>query len=393
MSRSISVKQLPPTFKFVARNKLLPVFLLFLSVLAPAVLRADTSERTVTRGNTFTIERPRDSTFLKWTIDSFDARKLSLRETTMADTVGRDRFQFEALETGESTINLVLEQSTVFGNSVASTETIVVNVVEPGVSTGDRTGDNSDGSGAPRVSDETVERLTEDPEESSPSPPSTAGTDNNGRADVAGLDREEWDQAQELIETERYEAARNIIEEQIQDARGTAKQRWQNELARTYMEQGQYEQAANQWEAMVEEFSNGPVAEWKYKAARAYREAGMNDQAELTLLEIRHRHRQAEQWVNAMIEMGEIAIDRGNYDRARSILETARKPLEDRDNPRLTLRLARMYDDFEPIRDYERAVRLYQSAGEALRDSDPEVSQEALDRAEYLRENYVNFGF
>jgi TolA-binding protein len=392
MSRSVSARRRPPIFRSSASSSLLLLLGVLTGVLLfPAQLSAQV-ERTVDRGEQFTVERSRSSSFLRWSVDSFDARKLSLVETTLADTVGTDQFQFEALESGEATVELKLQQTTVLGPETTDTETIILRIREPAADS-DETDGGTTPVGPPTVSDATIQDLQETDE--------AEGTRRNvpdpGNGDettgLAGLDRERWNQIEDLIENERFQAARDIINERLNESRGTAKQRWHNKLAQSYLEAEEYEQAAAEWDTMVEQYERGPTAEWKLESAKALREAGMDDQAELTLLEIRHRHRGSDQWVNAMVELGELAIRRGNYERARTILESAREPLEGTSNPRLDLRLARLYDEYAPVRDYERAVSLYESAGEALRETDPEAAQQALDRARHLRENYVNFGF
>jgi predicted Zn-dependent protease len=90
--------------------------------------------------------------------------------------------------------------------------------------------------------------------------------------------------------------------------------------------------------------------------------------------------------------LADIALENNNVERARTILERAQSVLPGDQYPRLTLRLARLYDEYTPVRDYRRAVQLYRKAARQLEESDSEAARNARKRADYLTQNYVNFG-
>jgi len=402
MFKSISHRRQPRIFEFKRRSNvdvILFIITLFIFSTSPTFAANSNRSTVSTRvGEMFTVEQPRESTFLRWNATGFERRLIRLRRTSLADTVGKDRFEFEALEKGSTQIRLQLIKSTVFGENQIDTRTVNVNIQSAEAPVGPGVNESENAEDAPTVPDTIARKIREDQDslQSPGSGNSTSRQENSqpGETLLESLEESpEWQRVQDLIDRGQFPAARNIINQQIEESEGVRRRKWKDLLARSFQEQGQFQQAARTWQELIDTFPKGPVPEWRLSMARAYRRAGSNDQAELALLELRHRNQDAPQWVDAMVELGELAIERGNYERARTILENARGPLQGRNNPRLLLQLARIYDRYRPVRDYERAVRLYRRASSALEGKDQSSAETARKRAQYLEENYVNFGF
>ena len=339
------------------------LILIFLAGVTGFVLpaRAEVYRRPL--GDTVVISRPLPSTFHRWEIEDFSGNYFQ-NVDEIVEEERQVQFVFQAVEAGTESLHLRRLRRTAFVEEVDDTAQITLV------------------SYAPEEPD--VPEEVEEPEEEIAEPEPEDPRDRAEREALAEVD--------ELLEIERYEAARELIHQQIDGAEDEETEiRWLNKLAESYYAEEDFEQAIASWEEMVESFPEESPASWLYRIAESYREMDEDDEAELLLLRIRHRHRATYRWSDAMKMLAEIAIDRENYERAASILESLRaayrQPTGD-----VLLELARLYDRFEPVRDYERAVEYYRQAARQLQNEQPDRAREVNRRADYLEENYVGFG-
>lgn len=372
------------TFRLNERNDVLSagILLVLLFVATPLCAQQQTSSsRTVTPGDTFAVDLPVESSFHAWELNDYDVRKLSLVSKEPPSGLGRYRFVFETLGQGQTSLEFQRLLETAISRETLENRTVNVTVREetPEPATEEPEAPDEEPSPSPEP----------EPEEPEPEPsPEEGGTQPATAPDPAGS---AWDEANELIETGQHDEARDLIQEQIGDAAGEERQRWMNLVAESHMDQENYGEAIAQWEDMIDEFSQGPKAEWLRSVARAHRLNGANDQAELALIQIRHRHRDSPQWEEAMQELGNMALEDNNVERARELLEEVESSLSGRRNPEVLMQLAEIYDRYPPTRNYYKAVKLYQRAARRFDSSDTR-GRKAQKRASYLRENFLNFG-
>lgn len=358
------------------------VCLLFF-VLGSSVARAQTVNTRA--GETFTVSLTAGSSYQNWELDSYDENFVELENSERSDAEQQVEFIFRAVTAG--TTQLVFEKSI---------RTALV--------------DRRQGSDTYQVIIE-ADRTTSESEAESEFEPQSPSLETDysasDRADTdsgSQLDRDDWAMVNEFIELEKFDAARETIREKIdeysedgrqsssQDNSNKLKRRWLTKLAESFEQAEEYEQAIETWQRLTEEFPEGPVARWLYSIAQNYRKLNDDDQAELVLLRIRHRHRDSPVWTKAMEMLGRIAIENGEMERARQLLEKAEQVYRSGDRPGLLLKLAEVYDRYEAVRDYAKAVRFYRRAADRLEDSQPDKAEKARRRARYLENNFVDFG-
>ncbi|MFB6345265.1 MAG: tol-pal system YbgF family protein [bacterium] len=333
-------------------------------------------------GETFSISHPVNSSFHSWELESYDVRKLSLKLKQSADTIGNYRFVFQALENGQVTITLTKTLNTALTSETIDEHTVTVSIEERPEQP-EPSPDEPEESPPPDTQ-ETTETVTES--ESAP-PPDQHDPDQG----PPGVDQTAWNRAEELIETGNFQEARNIIDEQIQDAAGEKRQSWMELKARSFREEQNYDGALEVYRSMLDQFQDGPKAKWLHAIADINMQQDQPDQARLSYLEIRHRYPDSSQWPSTMINLAKLALDNNNVKRARRLLERARSRVNVRNHPEILMNLAEIYDRFSSVRDYPRAVELYERAASVFDDSDTQA-QAATDRAEYLKKNFLEFG-
>lgn len=386
------------TSRLTVKNSGLVFFVVVFSLCSGLVRAQENANQslTVQPGDTFDVTLPVNSSFHSWELVDYDVRKLSLVSREPPSNVGDYRFVFETLGSGDVELEFRRNLNTAISTEELEEHFVAVNIQEET--------EEEEESPQPGPVEQSSPEESPEPDESQPeaepaqeepgtspeeSPSDTIHQPEN--EDAPENDESYWNRANELIETEYYEEARELIQEQSGQAAGQARQRWRNLEAESYFEQGNYGEAIATWEDMIEEFQQGPQAQWLLSVAEAHQENGAPDQAELALLEIRHHHGDAPEWPRAMTQLAQIAQDKDNSDRARRILEEARSRLSNRQHPDILMKLARIYDQYPSTRNYYKAVKLYQQAARGF-DSSDSRSQEARDRANYLRENFLNFG-
>ncbi len=208
----------------------------------------------------------------------------------------------------------------------------------------------------------------------------------------------EWSSARDLRERGQYEAARDLIEENIEnfspdDENDDSLQVfWREKLALNYMADENFGNAIEIWENLVDNHPGQDVARRLYMIARAQRADGAEDEADITLRLIRHRHRQRPEWVPAMLELGDLMEEQGDYEEARSLWEQAQQAAAPQYQADLFLRLAELYRGYREVRDFPRAVEYYRRAADLLVEEEPEKAEEINERAQHLVENYINYG-
>lgn len=194
-----------------------------------------------------------------------------------------------------------------------------------------------------------------------------------------------------LHRRDRYGAARKMIRTELKQAGGTVERFWRNRLAENYRMDGRFLEAASTWEELIETHSGGPVATWKLQQARAYRSAGRPGEAEILLLRIRYEHPRSTTWLDAMLELARISLDRGRLQEARRLLSTTSQRFPPRNHPSLAYELARIYDRYPSIRDFSRAVWFYQMVA-SRHAPGPAQARQADRRAHHLTRAYLQFG-
>lgn len=361
------------------------VCLLLIGVGTSSAQQETTQSLTVDIEDTFSIERPIQSSFHSWELVDYDVRKVSLQQKIPADTPGRYRFVFEPLEIGRS--QLVFRKKL---NTALSSETLQNHVVSLTIE--EERSDTPEES--PQPSEDTQESVSDTPVAEPPETESEELETSEAPPEAEGdldLDWSKWNEAQDLIESGYHDEARDIIDQRIGRTAGRKRQRWLNLKAKSFMDEEQYGEAVETWELMVERFNDGPQAKWLMSIAEAHRQNEAMDQAELALMQIRHRHSNQQEWPDAMISLAEMAIDRDNPKQAKKILQEARSRLPDRRNPDVLLKLAEVFDRYPNTRNYYRAVKLYENAARRFDNSDTRANM-SRERADYLRENFLNFG-
>jgi len=376
-------------------------FVLFVCVLVLCpglVWSQDAADQflTVQPGDTFDVALPVNSSFHSWELVEYDVRKLSLVSREPPSNVGDYRFVFKTLGSGETDLEFRKKLNTAISTEKLEERFTTVSIREQPeesdenaqLQTGEQSTEqeSSESSGSQQATGPSAGQ-TETPPVEAPSETIQESTSEN----APGNDESYWNRANELLKTGYYDEARELIQEQTGEAAGRARQRWINLEAESYFDQGNYEEAIATWEDMIEEFQQGPQARWLLSVAEAHRENEAPDQAELALLEIRHHHEDSPEWSEAMMRLARIAQDDDDPERARRILEGAQSRLNNRQSPDILMRLARIYDRHPSTRNYYKAVKLYQQAARGYDSSDPR-SQEARERASYLRDNFLNFG-
>jgi TPR repeat protein len=375
-------------YRLNGKNEVLSLVIFFLVILAiqAPVCAQDTTglSRVVQVGDTFTISRPVNSSFHSWELADYDVRRLSLLSKRPADTIGEYHFTFEALEPGQS--DLVFER---FLNTALRSERVEELMVSVTIKGGSIEQTENTGEDTPGITSAPITSGTSDTSEEFQ--PTDQGEEAEQTDNAPQLDWSEWDHAQEMIETENYQEARKLIQKQAVQASGEARYRWKQLEAQSYMEQKQYGNAIGVWEGLVKEFPSGPQAKWLLSIAKAHQNNDAPGQAELALLKIRHRHAGSPQWPTAMKRLAQLARERGEYKRARKILVEARSRLSMSAHPDILMELAEIYDKFSATRNYYKAVKLYRKAAMNFDQSDTR-SQQASKRAQYLRNNFLDFG-
>ncbi|MGM0380960.1 MAG: tetratricopeptide repeat protein [bacterium] len=317
-------------------------------------------------GDEISISRPLASAFQKWELYNFEEQnfKMTGKSTDSRRTV----FKFQADRAGTETFQVRRLRRTAFSGDFEKVEDITL-VAE-----------------FPRVESRSSSSQSSSQSEQS------AGGDNRQSSEVQ-FERNIVEEVDELLELEKFESAREIINNQLDEVEDKrARRQWMNKLAQSYYRAEEYAEAVDVWRDMIDRFSEMSPARWLYEIARSHKKNNEEDSAELTLLKIRHRYRNSSRWPEAMKMLAEIASEKENYERAVEILEQLRAIYGDSITGEVLLDLARLYDRFEAIRDYEQAVQYYRRAADKLENTSPESAKQARTRADYLVDNYVKFG-
>lgn len=380
-----------PIFRLNVNSDLLflaSIVLIISASVSPVLSQETTSlERPVQPGDTFEIPLNVNSSFHKWQVENYDVRTLSLQSRIPADTIGQYRFVFEALKSGVTEVEFIKLLDTAMSSEEIDQNVVSVEVDE---STPESAGQDTD-----QPAEQPTEETTQDPgtEETEPEvePEQTEAPESDQPETPGEVDATAWNEVQELIQTGHFEKARNMINDEADRAAGRAHQLWREKKAETYLKQDNYEEAINVWQKLIDDFSQGPKAKWLMSIAETHIKNDAPDEAELSLLEIRHRHRDSKEWAKAMKLLAQLAKNRDEINRAKEILEEAQSELSDRRNPDILMTLAEIYDKFPSARNYYKAVKFYRKAARRFDQSDTR-SQKAKDRAEYLTKNFLNFG-
>ncbi len=346
-----------------------PLLILFLlagvfGTFLPA--RAEVYRREI--GDTVELTRPLTSIYHVWELEGFEGRFFELVDEVIHNGEQAE-FKFRALEAGTESFRLQRVRRTAFVEDVEDSREITMVAYIPD---------------EPDEPDEPEDPVEEDLEEVEVVEEEEI---------IAEAEYEVLAEVDELFELERYENARELINQQLDDPEDEqAEIRWLEKLAESYYLPEEFSEAIATWEEIIDSFPDESPVEWLYRIADSYREAGEDDEAELVLLRLRHRHRHTYRWSDAMKMLAEIAIDRDNHERAAGILEELRAAYREPVSGDVLWQLARLYDRYEPVRDYEQAVEYYRRAARQLEANQPDRAEEANSRADYLLENYVEFG-
>lgn len=359
-----------PIYRY-PENKLLFFLLSGLLVLCIFNLPARGETLQLAVGETLTISRSLPSTFHSWELNNFEGNYFKFEEES--DFLeGSVRYKFKAVEAGTENFQIRRVRRSSFTEEIEDTEAVSLVAHIP------------DEPGGKEVAEE---------QEVSTEEKNQAGKEDSSESPGENIDYEVLAEVNELLDLERFEPAREIINEQLnKTGNKQLKKQWLDKLAESYFRAEEYEEAIETREEMIDQFPEESPAGWLYQIARAYRENNEPDEAELSLMRIRHRYRNASRWPDAMQQLAEIAIERKNYQRAANLLKELENKYEKPVPGEILFQLARLYDQFEPVRDYEQAVDYYQLAARRLRNDNPDLSEEAADRASYLMDNYVEFG-
>ncbi len=377
-----------PIYRSIKKNKFLRAglvscfILLLLLVVPPAGLTA-VKRLQVKSGETFALTLSRESSYQSWRVNSDEQDLVNFQSRGTGKNSRDIRFIFRAGSPG--TAHLVFKKSieTALVKKRLGSETYVVDIssVRPAKSTQPAT-----------------ESRFKKPDWMKKSP--TRSSQAPSRNDRPQIDSQQWQLVEELIERKKFDPAREEIQKQIEKIKknaddgdtGPLQKRWLEKLAESYYLAEEYQQAIETWRRLIEQYPGATVPEWLYSIAQAYRKNDNDEQAELVLMRIQYKHRGSSIWTKAIKMLGSIAAEQGGIERARQLLEKARRVYKSRSNPLLTLKLAQIYDRFKAVRDYEKAVKYYRAAAQGLRTQAPEKAKKARRRAEYLVENFVNFG-
>lgn len=194
-----------------------------------------------------------------------------------------------------------------------------------------------------------------------------------------------------LHRRDQYRTAREIIRTRLETAKGRVETFWLTRLAENYRVDGQPLKAARTWGRLIETRSRGPLADWKLGQARSYRTAGRVNEAEVLLLRIRFEHPRSAPWLDAMLDLAQISLNRSRPREARRLLSIASRRFPPRNHPQLAYDLARIYDRYPSIRNISRAVQLYELAASRF-PSQRDQARQARRRAAHLTRAYLEYG-
>lgn len=411
MSGSSGVQPPVPTSSFCPRSKLTVAILvlggLVFLLLSPRSSRG-AEPLVVQVGETFEVSRGISSSFEHWKLTDFDPGMMAVVHETPPDTVGAYRIGFEALKPGTTTIELRKFQKTALTTRQRQTERVPVRI-QPAPDT--RPGRLSPKSQAPLVSGRSDSpgqptAPKQDgvyvnpppntrPEPEQPDPPSR--DDGDDRAPPSGEDALPpdpvlWAQVRDLLARERFEAGRDLIRRRLQRAEDDSERLWTERLAESFRAEGQLQRAIETWYRLVKRHPGPDTARWLLNIARAHRRANRPREAELVLVRLRHRHPDHKAWFDAMRMLARLSREKGEFERSKGILEEVLRRRAPEQEPRSALLMARLLDREPPVRDYPRSVKLYTRAAAGLRGRESELAEAALQRAQHLRNSYLEYG-
>ncbi|GEM_PF-5484071 len=358
---------------------------LFIFSFSPAVVAAD---YTLEVGEELQLELELSSRHEDWEVEAYDDSILELETQEKAVSPRRVKFMFLGLSEGTTEVSLVKRMTTRLVDREIDSRSYTVEVIAP-------------------LPDEPEPEPDEDPEPEEPEEVAEEYHINLDFSDYNISDRamavsdtvhRDWSNARNLRERGLYEAARELIEEKIENFNPNDENEdsllifWREKLALNYMADDEYESAIGVWENLIEDYPRRDVARWLYMIALAQRAEGLDDEAEITLLQIRHRHRGKAEWIPAMYELGDLMEEEAEYEEARSIWEQALRVASPRYQADLFQRLAELYSRQREVRDFPRAVDYYRQAVELLAEEEPDKADELRTKAQYLVENYIDYG-